>query len=493
MRYILIILIVFIACGLAAQDFSLWSNIRNSSYTLGSSFHIRTEIVPLEDTETHFFYSQGGIWQQSPLNHYSNETYESIISVDPLLPVSCRYRTNMLNTFLEMPEGFPDTSDSLTVMMPGFVEENSTIPDWIRLAHASDDGVGDIDETFPANLDITAQYFSYSDDYFYTAITNNSNSFPLGGLTGPYNFYISLLINPEEFSEENFVAYALIYGNIPVLMSSGLYRLNGFEIEDFERIGNINQAVSDNKLTKSCLIEDITSDPYFGSWPNMSNSLVYLPLTARYSLATGFTIVDSGRPTMLLFDRFQIEPYDNNLPILSNLQLNSSGDYTYINISYFDEDRNFPLIAEVNMLGEIYQLNPLSFDYRFPVVFVATIPDYHSDGVIRFSDNAYDFVELPFNLSVDNSNQSINLPPLVVFPNPASASKGVTLKLSKNENNDIEIFNIKGQKLRILKNIGRETVWDGRDERGITVSNGMYYLRLKNEGAETVQRLLLMK
>jgi flagellar hook assembly protein FlgD len=60
------------------------------------------------------------------------------------------------------------------------------------------------------------------------------------------------------------------------------------------------------------------------------------------------------------------------------------------------------------------------------------------------------------------------------------------------------IYNVLGQKIRTLveepRSAGRyQVVWDGRDDRGMTVGSGTYFCRLQAGDFAIVQKMLLLK
>ncbi|MCL1827585.1 MAG: T9SS type A sorting domain-containing protein [Candidatus Cloacimonetes bacterium] len=63
---------------------------------------------------------------------------------------------------------------------------------------------------------------------------------------------------------------------------------------------------------------------------------------------------------------------------------------------------------------------------------------------------------------------------------------------------NIDIFNIKGQKIRSLgkdyQQAGKHSiVWNGLDDSGNAVSSGVYFYRLKTEDTTSIKRMMLMK
>jgi len=84
------------------------------------------------------------------------------------------------------------------------------------------------------------------------------------------------------------------------------------------------------------------------------------------------------------------------------------------------------------------------------------------------------------------------------YPNPFNPDTNISFSLSTPGRVQIEIFNIRGEKVRTLLDSEleasqHEIVWDGRDDRGRTVSSGVFFYRMKTEDYTSVKKMLLMK
>jgi hypothetical protein len=86
------------------------------------------------------------------------------------------------------------------------------------------------------------------------------------------------------------------------------------------------------------------------------------------------------------------------------------------------------------------------------------------------------------------------------FPNPFNPSTTIKYELPVNvENPVIEIYNIKGQKVKSLveefsESSNHSVIWDGNDESGKPVSSGVYFYKLSvNDKSESVRKCLLLK
>lgn len=93
--------------------------------------------------------------------------------------------------------------------------------------------------------------------------------------------------------------------------------------------------------------------------------------------------------------------------------------------------------------------------------------------------------------TVANDNIETNKPFIscLNYPNPFSTTKGTVFSVisnQKNTNNTIEIFNIKGQKIRTLSTDKKGSVsWDSKNSNNKKVSNGIYFYRVVSKNIKS--------
>ena len=369
--------------------YGFWHNIRNSSYTSDNHLHVRCEIYEFPDIATTLFYSTLSGWNSVPMQQVPDSTYTAII---PAMTGGetqyCRFRSE---------------EETFVVMMPKYLPEDGFPPLISQLSLVSDDPVGDCVVDDADFLDITADYRGYSDTRFYTAFTTVEGGFPYnsgGFIPTEYYFYVSGFLNPEAVGQDT-ILYGLVYVNA-FTFTSGLYKMygTGTNIGNVERIGDIECQITGNTLIMSCNIAELTLDEDFGVWPNAWNSLASLSITNAVNIFLQHTLADSAMGSMHNFDQYAIEPFVNQLPVISDVTYTILDDTTEITCNYFDADGHFPIVKELETLhfarerDSTYQMYPLSFDYSLPVPFYAEIPDISWDEIVlNFSDNGYEFVE----------------------------------------------------------------------------------------------------
>jgi len=98
-----------------------------------------------------------------------------------------------------------------------------------------------------------------------------------------------------------------------------------------------------------------------------------------------------------------------------------------------------------------------------------------------------DIVELP-TVTVLKAN----------YPNPFNPSTTIAFDMAQAGNVSIEVYNIKGQKVKTLVDgdygVGRHSVvWNGDDASGRNVGSGIYFYRMTTSGYSSIQKMLLMK
>jgi hypothetical protein len=89
------------------------------------------------------------------------------------------------------------------------------------------------------------------------------------------------------------------------------------------------------------------------------------------------------------------------------------------------------------------------------------------------------------------------------YPNPFNPTTKIQFKVGSLEfgeplRTSLVIYNILGQKVRTLLDEeilpgGHQVIWDGKDEKGRTVSSGIYFYRLKAGGFTETKRMVFLK
>jgi len=485
MRPLLIVFMVFfLSVSVWGQDLELsfWNNIRNSAVTLDDQVMIRCETIELPGLQTYLFYQENNEWIQTSMEFYSGLTYQALIPAPVDQSRFCRFRTE---------------HDTLVAMMPAFIENDNFPPLLAELSEIDSDPFGDtISESITA-LDMVSTSFGYSDSRFIAALENTTGDYPTdngGFIPTEFYFYITGIINPENVLQDS-VGYAMILADIPFVIDPGLFKISGieFDLESFERIGDIETAVIDGQLVMACDIETLTGDEDFGIWPSVSNSLGIDMITAQFS-SLNLELVDLGKASLQFIDNYQVAVESNILPVLSDPQWDIDNGVTTAQITYFDENANFPLSAQVSCQGNIYQMYPETYEFQDSIIFNSLIPvtDW-LELTYSFSDNNIDFVEL----SVENTGFSPEIIPLISgvesYPNPFNPNTKIKFYLHQRSRVELKIYNIEGALVK--------TILDQELDPGEKIFNwnaefsasGLYFYHLKTKNEKYTGKLILIK
>ncbi|MCL1827700.1 MAG: T9SS type A sorting domain-containing protein, partial [Candidatus Cloacimonetes bacterium] len=84
------------------------------------------------------------------------------------------------------------------------------------------------------------------------------------------------------------------------------------------------------------------------------------------------------------------------------------------------------------------------------------------------------------------------------YPNPFNPDTVIEFIIAKSETIRLDIFNVKGQKVKLLldehRNVGQHSVkWDGKDDSGQSVGSGIYFYKLESNSFTFIKKMVLMK
>jgi hypothetical protein len=101
-------------------------------------------------------------------------------------------------------------------------------------------------------------------------------------------------------------------------------------------------------------------------------------------------------------------------------------------------------------------------------------------------------------VGVEDNELEISNFTLSNYPNPFNPETKIVFNLPEEGNVKIEIYNIKGQKVKTLLDCymspGRsELIWNGKDDNGKRVSSGVYFYQLVTEKKTITKKMILIK
>jgi flagellar hook assembly protein FlgD len=101
--------------------------------------------------------------------------------------------------------------------------------------------------------------------------------------------------------------------------------------------------------------------------------------------------------------------------------------------------------------------------------------------------------------SVENEEtiQPIVVESLKAYPNPFNPEVKIVLNSKQNEDVRINVYNIRGQKVRTLFDGAskgqHEIVWNGKDSNGIECASGLYIIKASGKNLNLTKRVMMLK
>ncbi len=116
------------------------------------------------------------------------------------------------------------------------------------------------------------------------------------------------------------------------------------------------------------------------------------------------------------------------------------------------------------------------------------------------SEKNYFIQKMDFTDFTNSDNNNLIKPVLttIAYPNPFNPTINISYNLPNDSKVSLEIFNIKGQKIKTIlsenqKSGNHRTIWQGKDENEKKVSSGIYFYKLKTDQNEKIKKIILMK
>ncbi|MCB5269690.1 MAG: T9SS type A sorting domain-containing protein, partial [Candidatus Cloacimonadaceae bacterium] len=152
---------------------------------------------------------------------------------------------------------------------------------------------------------------------------------------------------------------------------------------------------------------------------------------------------------------------------------------------------------QTNVGGDIRAYSMMGYDpdlwYELKIT---AVYNSNSDEIL-YLDSDVQMVSLSYTANPGNVTPPVQTS-LNTYPNPFRESTRIEYELDKREQVKLEVYNLKGQKVRSLYSgiadlgINRQQ-WDGRDENSVLCSSGVYYLKLQSGSKVIKRKMLLLK
>ncbi len=309
--------------------------------------------------------------------------------------------------------------------------------------------------------------------------TEAFNDFSIGGgLTFAYDFYIAE-------GEVNRVFGLELTDNENIQFDWGL---SGILI-----LGRQAKAIVSNATIaeNNCTVGIGGAISIEGGNLTLLNSIVYNNTPHEAKLLFG------GYSSKLIIKNSLIAPYDNAISMDDNCFVTWLDGCLRDNPQFVNADNNPYFLSENSPCideGTVDLSEYFGDDF--------TIPEFDLAGNPRIYGDTIDMGAYEWNPNVANEDDfAVNNDRFKFFnyPNPFNPTTTISFDLPKLANVDLAIYNIKGQKVKILTNEkyakGKHyLIWNGTNDNNKRVSSGNYFIKLSVDGeVQAVRKCLLLK
>ena len=293
--------------------------------------------------------------------------------------------------------------------------------------------------------------------------------------------------------------------------------------------------VSGDPVFRNCIIDFPLDPPLIDGGGNIivdslqAQSIFEDILNGDFHLIEGSIAIDAGFDTLGYYYPFDMDynhriwdgngngtaiidigPYEYGAPALGGIEgvtynpINSEPvDYVLIKINNEPSDFTFS-----DSIGSYqYKLPAGNYDVYAERVFYDDTIEYQVEVI----DGQFTQLFIPMNETVDVEehtipNSSFQISHLTNYPNPFNPSTTISFSVPQTSPfAKIEIYNLKGQKVKILESVNSfdakaknslshySVTWNGTDQNNKPVSSGIYLYKVKAGNQESVKRMLLLK
>ena len=306
-----------------------------------------------------------------------------------------------------------------------------------------------------------------------------------------------------------------------LLADTPIFENNIFIYNDISNIEILN-----NPLFRNCIIDFPLEPPLIDGGGNIQvDSLQAQTLfediqNGDFHLIEGSLAIDAGFDTLGYYYPFDMDynhrvwdgdgngsaiidigPYEYNSPAFGGIE-----GYTYNPTT--GDPIDYVLLKINNQPGEFTFSDSIgNFEYKLP----AGIYDVYAERVfyedvieyqVEVFDGQFTQVLIPMIEIVDIQENTIiplaNDFHLSNYPNPFNPSTTINYSLKENSKVSLNIYNIKGQKVKTLVNEvlpagDHSVIWHSRDDNGKHVSSGIYFYKLNAGDHQKVKKMVLLK
>lgn len=168
--------------------------------------------------------------------------------------------------------------------------------------------------------------------------------------------------------------------------------------------------------------------------------------------------------------------------------LQDLADSSNVNINYITHVRIVDVVGSINPEFASYDSNGNIINDPFPTAFASSGFDLDGVGVIhQLTTNETDMITeaKPFELHS-------------AYPNPFNPQTTISFTINQSNQIKLEIFNIKGQRVKsladgVFEKGTHNIVWNGTNDFNEPVGSGVYFYRIMNGSVNEIKKVMLIK
>ena len=138
----------------------------------------------------------------------------------------------------------------------------------------------------------------------------------------------------------------------------------------------------------------------------------------------------------------------------------------------------------------------------FSLLTAETMTIHFNNGeTVEFDTSEIEQITFGPDTSVEEMVEFISQIPIKFlknYPNPFNPTTKIAFEIGESGKTKVEVFNVKGQKIRTLLNEKIEggkhsVIWGGKDSNNRQVSSGMYFYKVSVNGNQKTSKMIMLK
>jgi hypothetical protein len=165
------------------------------------------------------------------------------------------------------------------------------------------------------------------------------------------------------------------------------------------------------------------------------------------------------------------------------------------------------VLFALQVFAENLNINTSEQNYSFDLMEIVEITFNDNALLLETVDNSYDFnfsdiLYLNFSEGTDAGDNEL-IPGFSAileqnYPNPFNPSTNIRFILEESAQVEIEVFNLKGQKIRTLVNGSYDSGefivnWNGKNDDNRDEASGVYFYRMNTGSSSQMKKMILLR